>query len=295
MNDKYKRNSYVIRVLFFEILFLGIFFYTAFNLKHIANFSVVFKSYNGLFKNISIYTYFITLDLLVAYYTIQLAFIIARGKLGWYSSLKKVDDKISIIDFVCKCFAILLFIMYYICTPCTISGASMNPTFHENENVLTVNTFWSLEKGDVIIFNASDYSDDENLYIKRIVAKKGDVLTYIESSKYLYVNDQIVNDLDGNPQIIYKDEYVNIRLSLSYNLLELTKYDIKVRSEFKNELFESLSNKYTYKIDSDKYVVLGDNRRNSNDSRNYGAINLADIYGKVWLRFYPFDKFGLTK
>ena len=290
----YKRRLYTIKVLIFEVLFVGIFFYTAFNLNHLSNFSVVFRNYNGYFKNISLYVYFITLDFLVAYYSIQLAYIIARGKDGWYEKLIKTEGKLSLLDFIFKCFAFLLFIMYFICTPCTISGSSMNPTFIEGEHVVTLNAYWSLEKGDVVVFNASKYSNDDNLYIKRIVAKKGDVITYIEENQGLYVNGEIIKNNAGEDQIITRDEYINIRLSLSYNLNNLTELDYMVDSNLKNELYESLSLKNSFKIDSDKYVVLGDNRRNSYDSRMYGAISQADIYGKVWLRFYPFEKFGLT-
>ena len=289
MDNKYKRRSYIIRVLFFEVLFLGMFFYTALNLNHITNFSVVFKNYNGFIKNITVYIYFITLDFLLAYYTIQTIYIMVKGKDGWYNKLTKVDSKLNIFEFVFKCFAILLFGMYYIATPCTVSGRSMEPTFKEGENLLTLNTYWSLEKNDVVIFNASKYSNDESLYIKRIIAKKGDVITYVESTGLLYVNDEVVKDTSGNQQEITSREYQVIRLSLSYNLTEIYDYDKKVKSHFVDELFDNLSNKYSYKIDTDKYIVFGDNRNNSYDSRSFGAINQQDIYGKVWLRFYPFE------
>ena len=41
--------------------------------------------------------------------------------------------------------------------------------------------------------------------------------------------------------------------------------------------------------------VLGDNRYNSTDSRHVGTINVDSITGKVILRFYPFDKFGIVE
>ena len=47
----------------------------------------------------------------------------------------------------------------------------------------------------------------------------------------------------------------------------------------------------------DEYFVLGDNRNDSQDSRDpaVGVIHRKDIIGRVWLRIYPFDKFGLMK
>ncbi len=44
-------------------------------------------------------------------------------------------------------------------------------------------------------------------------------------------------------------------------------------------------------IPKDKYLVLGDNRTNSIDSRYYrvGLISKKQIVGKVILKFWPFN------
>ena len=41
--------------------------------------------------------------------------------------------------------------------------------------------------------------------------------------------------------------------------------------------------------------VMGDNRRDSQDSRSYriGLVPEDDIKGKILMRVYPFRKFGL--
>ena len=41
------------------------------------------------------------------------------------------------------------------------------------------------------------------------------------------------------------------------------------------------------------YFVMGDNRGNSNDSRSFGPITRDEIVGRVWLRYWPLDKFVL--
>ena len=41
-------------------------------------------------------------------------------------------------------------------------------------------------------------------------------------------------------------------------------------------------------------LVLGDNRRASNDSRAFGMVPYEDIIGKAWFRYWPFDKLGLV-
>ena len=44
----------------------------------------------------------------------------------------------------------------------------------------------------------------------------------------------------------------------------------------------------------DSYYVLGDNRPESRDSRSLGAIPRASIVGRVWLIYWPPDRFGVV-
>jgi signal peptidase I len=47
-------------------------------------------------------------------------------------------------------------------------------------------------------------------------------------------------------------------------------------------------------LGEDEYVVLGDSRSHSTDSRNFGPISADQIVGKTWLRVWPANKgFGV--
>lgn len=49
------------------------------------------------------------------------------------------------------------------------------------------------------------------------------------------------------------------------------------------------------KLGEKEYFVLGDNRRGSNDSRNWGAVPEENILGKVWLVYWPLSNWDLTQ
>ena len=51
----------------------------------------------------------------------------------------------------------------------------------------------------------------------------------------------------------------------------------------------------TWILGSDEYFVLGDNRRNSSDSHNWGVFTGKDIVGKAWLCYWPPEDWGRVR
>ena len=149
--------------------------------------------------------------------------------------------------------AILIFM--YIISFQQVVGPSMNPTFSEGNLVLVDKLQYKIGKikrGDVLVF---EHAGLKNL-IKRVIGVPGDKVEYINN--VLYIN--------GNA---YEEKY----------LAEGT-----ITTDFKSSDIGEET------IPDDMYLVLGDNRSNSQDSRSIGYIKKDQIVGKVVLRFWPLNQ-----
>ena len=101
-------------------------------------------------------------------------------------------------------------------------------------------------------------------YIKRVVALPGEVVSVNNKGEVLINNKPIYE-----PYVIYKCSE-----SLFNNCGEFTNIEVP----------------------EDHFLVLGDNRANSWDGRYWPESKFLykeDIIGKAYLRFWPFQKFGL--
>jgi len=212
--------------------------------------------------------YFISLFLIFIYY-LYIVFYIFKNKNNndeWVYKIYKFKKKTDLVSFTCRCISIFLFILIFLVNPCTVEGASMNDTFMENDKVICVNVFYYPKRNDVIVFDAERYTKQKNLYIKRVVAVEGDLLEY--KSNILYIN--------GEKEELQRVDPLNF---------------YRIESGIKK--YGGIQTEKGIAVPKGMVVVLGDNRENSNDSGEYGPIFISDIYGKVVIRIFPFDKIRL--
>ena len=43
-------------------------------------------------------------------------------------------------------------------------------------------------------------------------------------------------------------------------------------------------------VPPDSYFVMGDNRRDSHDSRSWGSVPTENVIGRAWVRYWPLDR-----
>ncbi|MFC5540326.1 MAG: signal peptidase I [Bacilli bacterium] len=152
-------------------------------------------------------------------------------------------------------YAIAFICREYIFSPVVVDGASMSPTY-ENEDIILVSKISKIERFDHIVFKAP-YEDE--YYIKRVIGLPGDTIE---------MKDDVLI-INGKE---YEEPYVN-RNSVS-----------QMRTT-ENFTLEELTGEKT--VPEGYIFVLGDNRLRSYDSRHFGLIPLDDVYGESKMRIYP--------
>lgn len=156
---------------------------------------------------------------------------------------------------------IALPIRYFIAEPFIVSGASMDPTFASGQFLIVDRLsyrFSTPERDDVIVFR---YPNNPSVYyIKRIIGLPNETVK-IDHGNVTIINSQ------------YPD-------------------GLKLDQSFVAPAHASLDSE-TIKLGQNEYFVMGDNRRESSDSRAWGNLESKYIVGKPILRLLPLTKIAL--
>ena len=159
---------------------------------------------------------------------------------------------------------IIIILRTYVITPVIVKGESMEPNFIDGE-VLFLSKI-SYKTKDIKRFDVVVVNTDNDLIIKRVIGLPGEKVEYKDNK--LYINDEIVED------IYQKDNTAD--------------FDIE-------DICKKSKDYCTTIIPEDKYLVLGDNREVSADSRLKGFFSTDDIKGKIVFRLWPFNKIGIIE
>lgn len=153
----------------------------------------------------------------------------------------------------------------YLFASYVVDGESMEPTLYDG-NLLMVNKAvydWSeIDRQQVIVFHANEEED----YVKRVIGIPGDEIEF--KNDQLYVNgvlleESYLDDLRPNDGLPFTEDFTLEEATGSATVPE-------------GHLF-----------------VMGDNRRDSLDSRYFGFVSEDTVVGKVDIRYWPFSQAGI--
>lgn len=154
--------------------------------------------------------------------------------------------------------AISAFIIVFIYQPVKVEGTSMMPSLEDQERIFVNKFVYRLEpisRGDIVVFRYP--RDPSKSYIKRVIGVAGDRIR-IDGGQ-VYVNGEALDE-----------DYVPPAYADSRSYPETV-------------------------VPPQCYLVLGDHRSMSNDSRDFGPVNQSYIYGKAVFGYWPMDKLGRVR
>lgn len=171
---------------------------------------------------------------------------------------------LDFIETIVIALAIFVVVYRFLFQPHQVKGNSMYDNFHDGEYLLTDKVSYRFNqpvKDDVIVFKAPMNEDYD--YIKRIIGLPGDTVIIKDGS--VYINGK-------------KDD-------------ESGYLDTRVKTMPGRASTEGLM----ITVPSGNYFVMGDNRNNSSDSRDFGPVPQQNIVGKAWMRYWPLNEIGVIK
>ena len=143
--------------------------------------------------------------------------------------------------------ALLFVIINAVSARIRVDGSSMEPTFHD---------------GEYVLINRLAYTWGQ--------ISRGDVVIF-------YLADRP------------KRDYIKRVIGLPGDYIEVSGRQVRVNGELLNEPYIAAAPTYTgvWTVPEGAIFVFGDNRNNSTDSHNWGAIPTEDIVGRAIVIYWP--------
>lgn len=171
---------------------------------------------------------------------------------------------LDLLETIAVSLIIFFFLNHFVFQPHEVNGQSMYPTFHHGDRLLTSKfsyRFGDPQYNDIIVFKAPGHEEYD--YIKRIIGMPGDKIKLKDGQVY------------RNGVLIDEKSYLQDNVqSFGENYLR---------------------NDEETTVPNESYFVMGDNRTNSSDSRNFGPVPDKNIVGKAWFRYWPPKALGLIE
>ncbi len=172
--------------------------------------------------------------------------------------VRPVSMVVEILKYTVIALIIVAPFRIFVAQPFIVSGESMNDTFKPGEYLVVDQLSYRFKepvRGDVVIFR---YPLDKSIYfVKRVVGLPGETVRIDRGVV------TVQNGASSNP-VRLDEPYVS---SISAPTAPLT-----------------------IELEGDEYLVLGDNRAESSDSRVWGPLQRKFIVGRAFARVFPLTR-----
>ncbi|MDQ5962405.1 MAG: signal peptidase [Patescibacteria group bacterium] len=225
----------------------------------------IIDSFTDVVQNPVSIIIFAILSLLIVSLVLAMVFPFWRDLLVRVRFLEEDERPSSLLLWIVFVIIIVKLVQAFIIQPFIVDGGSMLPTFH-NQEFLLVDKFSYLvgkpSRGDVMIFKLQE-GDNKFLgkyLIKRVIGLPGERVVVKSGLTTIYNKDNPQGFKLDEPFVSYKE----------------TNKDVDVT------------------LDEHHYFMMGDNRAQSYDSRDWGALHESAIRGKAVLRLLPLSLLSLN-
>ena len=174
----------------------------------------------------------------------------------------------EIVETLVLTLIIFVVIQNFVAQPYKVQQQSMERTLEPEQYVLVdklTPRFDTYKRGDIVVFTPpEDWGDNGTPFIKRVIGEAGDTVQ-IRDDGLVYINDTALDE-----PYLYSDEPGGPPQATTAPLEQAT-----------------------WTIGENEVFLMGDHRSNSADSRTFGPVEIDQIIGRAWLRYWPLDTFGI--
>lgn len=172
---------------------------------------------------------------------------------------------LEIVETLALTLIIFVVIQNFIAQPYKVQQSSMERTLMQEQYVLVdklTPRFDEYKRGDIVVFTPPEdwVGADRTPFIKRVIGVGGDTVEIHDGG--VYINDE--------------------RLDEPY---------IYTESDGSVQTTDAAQERWI--IPGDELFLMGDHRQDSADSRAFGPVPVNQVIGRAWLRYWPFDSFGV--
>jgi len=178
---------------------------------------------------------------------------------GARSSLEPRSPSFAL--YIIVAIGLALFIRFFVAAPYLVQGASMDPTFETWDYLIIDRVSYKFDapsRGDVVVFRFPQ--DTSRSFIKRIIGLPGETVI-LQGTSVIVVSGDHPEGFRLNEPYIAEEHMQESRLSIE--------------------------------LGDNEYFVLGDNRKESADSRVWGTLPEKDIVGRAIAQLYPLPQITL--